>query len=277
MSSLDLQLNDVERVFLDLDGTLYLGETVLPGALEFVQALRMKSIPLHFISNNTSNSRSMGMAKLQRLGFEPQDQEMYSALDSTFDYLQSQGIQFINLMAKPELEEEARERGFELWSDQVEWTAQDSDLQPQAVVLAFDQTFTWYKLRWGMRHMKRGARFIATHPDTYCPAPDMYDPDIACMIAAFETAGCPSPTIVGKPSPLFLSTLMNNYQQDPSKCLLIGDRIYTDMVLANSLGMKSVLTLGGEATLDDLEDLSPEQGKPDYVIEDLSEFTKFTP
>lgn len=276
MSTIELDdpsgwIQGVERVFLDLDGTLYLGEQVLPGAIQLVQFLRQSQIPLHFISNNTSNARQVGLDKLQRLGFEPQSQEMYSALDSTFDYLQSQGFQHLNLMANPAVEEEARSRGFKLWQDQHSWDTLESDDQPDAVVLAFDKTFNWDKLRWGMRHIKCGARFIATHPDTYCPAPGMYDPDIACMIAAFQTAGCPAPTVVGKPSNLFLKTLLEKHRQDPAQCVLIGDRIYTDMVLANSLGMRSILTLSGEATRADLEGLDHSQGYPQFIVETVQD------
>lgn len=266
--------DNIERVFLDLDGTLYLGDKVLEGAVDFVNSLRRRGLPVHFISNNTSHSRKDGIRKLQRLGFDPQPEEMYSALDSTYDYLDQNGINKIALMANPSLEAEARERGFQLWQDDNSWDVQETLNQPQAVILAFDKTFSWNKLRWGMRLIKRGAQFIATHPDTFCPAVGEYDPDIACLIAAFETADCSDPIVIGKPSSLFLKSLLLKYDQDPRRCVVIGDRLYTDIVLANKLGMRSILTLSGEAKIEDINDINDDfasQLLPQIVISSVSD------
>ena len=254
-------LADIERVFLDLDGTLYLGETRLKGALELVNGLRFQDIPIHFISNNTSNARSQGIDKLKRLGFQPRPEEMYSALDSTMDYLEQHQIKNIALLALPALEEEARDAGIKLWQDTNSWDAEESNDTPDAVVLAFDKSFTWSKLRWGMRHIKNGAQFIATHPDTYCPTSGLYDPDIGCLIAAFQAAECPDPIVIGKPSDLFLKSFLIKNNQVASKCALIGDRIYTDMVLANKLNMRSILTLSGEAKQIDVDNLKQTDDK----------------
>jgi len=113
--------------------------------------------------------------------------------------------------------------------------------------------------------IRAGARFVATNPDRYCPVPSGGEPDCAAMIAAIEACSATRvEVIVGKPSPIMIDL-------PPARCIMVGDRLATDIAMGKAAGMATALPLTGETTSAMLETA---EIKPDYVLKSLHELVE---
>ena len=240
---------------LDQDGTLFLGGKTLPGARDFVSALRERGISPVFLSNNTSRSLRRTLERLNALGFDAAPDEVRDAGWATRAFLVRERIRRIALFANEEVTADFEEAGFEL-----DWE------NPEAVVLAYDTSFTFGKLVLAQSLLMRGVRFIATHPDRLCPTENGFVPDIASLIAALRSAGTPEPLVIGKPSPTMVLPILQERGVLPDECVMVGDRLYTDIRMAEESGLRSLLVLTGEA---DRAALADSPWKPDAVAENL--------
>ena len=229
--------NIPKAVFFDLDGTLFVEDQILPGAQELVQYIRSLGLNIFFVSNNSARNTKEYFNKLSSLGFNPSLSEIHSSLNAGIHYLKEQGHTNIYPLAVPAVEEELLSEGF----------SYDSN-HPTAVFLTYDLSFTFDKFIKAHRHLTQGSVFIATHPDIFCPAHNIYLPDIGCLLAAFNASGFQPETIVGKPSPQMVLPLIKSKGFLPQECLMIGDRIQTDMKLARSAGMQKALILTGDSS-----------------------------
>ena len=152
-------LHDVQLYLLDMDGTFYLGDHLLPGALEFLDKVRASGRRFCFLTNNSSKSRGAYLDKLAALGARVSEQEMFTSGDATLEYLEMAGIsKDILLIGTPSLEAQFAAAGYRLDSP-----------APQAVVLGFDTTITYQKLTALCDAVRAGLPYIATHPDFNCP------------------------------------------------------------------------------------------------------------
>ena len=249
-----------QAVFLDLDGTLYIEDTVIPLAPEFVAHLKTMGKKVFFLSNNSSKSTQQYLPKLYDLGFDIAPSELYNSLNATLDYLQEEGLQKLYVVGSEHICQEFVKKGFSLQEE-----------KPQAVVLTYDQSFTYQKFCTAFHAIQEGARYIATHPDLLCPAQKRFIPDIGCFISAFKSAGCGEPLIIGKPEPTMITPLLKKYNLQAEDCIFIGDRLYTDIALAKRMGFPGILVLSGETKS---EDLSAKQKKELYITENVGTLLK---
>lgn len=250
-------LEGVELALLDQDGTLYRGNQPLPGAVEFVAELRRRNIQPLFLSNNTSRSKAETLENLRSFGFDAKENEVRDAGWATRAFLRREKIDKIALYANGAVMADFQDDSFRIDFE-----------SPQAVVLAYDTTFTFEKLVQADSLLSKGARFIATHPDRLCPVEGGFIPDIASLIAALRSAGSPEPLIIGKPSPTMVLPLFQEWSCQPQNALMVGDRLYTDIRMAEENGMKSLLVMTGEA---DSAALSESPWKPTMVAPTLLE------
>jgi HAD superfamily hydrolase (TIGR01450 family) len=242
----------------DLDGTVYLGEELLPGARELLAYLDENSRPYYFLTNNSSRSRADYSQKLVGYGLTASEDMIFSSGMATAIYLKKQkpGAR-IFLVGTPSLEEEFRAYGFELV---------ESD--PDYLVLGFDTTLTYQKIRALADFVVEGRPYIATHPDINCPTPGGFMPDIGAMMALIKTStGRDADVIVGKPHAPMVEAIVEQTGFEPEHLTMVGDRLYTDIALGEA-GIQTVLVLSGEANLEDLVS-APHQ--PDLVCENLGE------
>ena len=240
----------VERRFVgyvfDLDGTLYLGEALLPGARDTVLALRANGSRTVFLTNKPLERPSDYAAKLTSLGIPTPAGEVVSSTDALLRYLQlhAAGARLYPV-AEPLLWEMLREAGWELTEDPA---------RIDVVVVSFDRTFAYPKLQIAFDAVRAGARIVATNPDAYCPVPGGGLPDCAAMLAAIEACtGALAEAIVGKPSPHMAATLLDRLEVVAERTLLVGDRLATDMHMAIEAGMVAALVLTGATTRADVE------------------------
>jgi HAD superfamily hydrolase (TIGR01450 family) len=221
----------------DLDGTVYLGEALIPGAAETIAALRADGRRVAFLSNKPLYTRDEYAAKLTRLGIPTGAADVVNsslALARHLATLDPGAPLFV--IGEPPLIGELRAHGFEVRADaRVRW-----------VVIAFDRTFDYAKLDTALQAVRGGARLIATNPDRTCPTADGEIPDCAGMTAAVEAVtGHTVEAIVGKPSPIILDVALAGLRLQAHECAIVGDRIETDIVMGKRLGLATVLVLSG--------------------------------
>jgi NagD protein len=245
----------------DLDGTVYLGDALLPTAGETLTTLRESGKRMIFISNNPTHAREDYAVKLTRLGVPTSVEDILTSTLVMVDFLQQRmpGARLFVLGEEP-LCAELRREGFEL-TDRI----QDID----AVIASFDRTFVYRKLQIAFDAIRAGARFFATNPDPYCPTPTGGEPDCACIIAAIEACTKKQvEAVVGKPSHYMIEAAIHLMNLPAEDCLMVGDRLETDVYMGHAAGMSTALALTG-ATPESALPGSPIQ--PTYVLHQLSE------
>jgi HAD superfamily hydrolase (TIGR01457 family) len=250
------------RCFLfDMDGTVFLGERLLPGAAELLTYLEGRGTPFFFITNNSSRSRHDYALKLAKLGLPYSEERIFTSGEATAIYLQRQkpGAR-LYVVGTPSLETELAGFGFDL--SPVE--------QPDFVVLGFDTTLTYAKL-WKLCNLVRaGVPYIATHPDINCPTEQGFMPDVGAMLAMVEASTGRRPDVViGKPNPGMIEAVQRKLGVPAQQIIMVGDRLYTDIALG-AAGVATALVLSGETRRSDLEaEWLPHM--PDFIFESLAE------
>jgi arabinose operon protein AraL len=227
----------------DLDGTIYLGEELVPGADAVVRTLRQAGRRVAFLSNKPLQTREDYARKLTALGIpaDPDDVINSSLVLARHLATLDRGAP-VFVIGEPPLIAELRACGFEVRRDhRVRW-----------VVIAFDRTFDYAKLHVALQAVRGGARLIATNPDRTCPTAEGEIPDCAGMIAAVEAVtGETVEIVVGKPSPIILEVALRRLGVTAADCVIVGDRLETDIVMGKRHGLATVLVLSGIARAGD--------------------------
>jgi 4-nitrophenyl phosphatase/NagD protein len=254
---MDLERLSKTRGFLiDLDGTMYLGNRLLPGAQELIEILRDREVQFLFLTNNSSRHRGQYGEKLRELGLDISDGQVFTSGEATAKYLSGDvhGAK-VHVVGTTALLEVFEEHGFQL-----------VDENPDVVVLGFDKTLTYKKLWRLCNFVRDGVLYIATHPDLNCPVRDGFMPDIGATIAFVDASTGRQPDIIiGKPNQTIIDAVELKIGIKPSELCMVGDRIYTDIALGRH-GLATVMVLSGETSEEDLQDSDIQ---PDYVVENL--------
>lgn len=245
----------------DLDGTIYLGDALLPGAAQTVGALRAAGCRLVFLSNKPLASRADYAAKLTQLGIPTAPNEVINSSWVLARWLAAEAPgAALFVVGEPPLLAELEAAGFRL-------TERPSETE--FVVASFDRTFDYRKLQIAFDAIRTGARFIATNADRYCPTPSGGLPDAAAVIGAIE--GCTGKTVevvVGKPSPVTVRAILAHLQLPAGECIVVGDRLETDIWMGQEAGMATAVVFTGVTTP---ELLTASEILPDYVLRRLDD------
>jgi arabinose operon protein AraL len=268
-------ITKIEGYIFDLDGTIYIGESPLPGAIELVAKLRRGGKKILFVSNKPLEPRQAYADKLTRLGIPTPPEDVLTSAYILGRYLsQSQPELNLYVIGEEKLRAELRNYGLSVVGDLVEQDpTQVLDTHGiDAVVVAFDRTLDYRKINTAFQALSRGARFFATNADKACPMPDGMIPDAGATITALEyLSGRKVELVAGKPSPLILETALNMLELPASKCLLVGDRLETDIQMGIEAGMSTALVLTGVSSR---RDLNSARYQPDLVLNDLNQLLK---
>jgi len=246
-------------IILDLDGTVYRGGRLIPGAAEAVEELRRRGHPLVFVTNALESSDYLA-ARLARFGVSAEPDEVVNASSVLVRYL---GRHIPNATVFPISDPplvEALGAHFQL--------SQDPE-QIDVVVASCDCTFDYHKLNIGFQALQRGARFLAANADPTWPAPGGELPDAGAIIGALE--GCTGrqlELVAGKPSPLASEAALERLGRPAHECWLVGDSLKTDIEMGHQAGMTTVLVLTGVTRP---ADLARAPVRPDYVLESIAE------
>lgn len=245
----------------DLDGTVYLGDALLPTAGETISRLRDLGVRTVFLSNNPTHAPQDYAAKLTRLGLPTAVDDILVSTQVLVRFLGARmpGARLL-VLGEPPLVHALTAAGFEVVekADRVD-----------AVIASFDRTFAYPKLQAAFDAIRAGARFFATNGDRFCPVPGGGEPDAASVIAAVEACtGVACEAIVGKPSRHTSEAVLGLLGLAPGECLMTGDRLETDVRMGLEAGMAAALALTGATTAAALETSAI---RPTYVLERLAD------
>jgi HAD superfamily hydrolase (TIGR01457 family) len=248
----------------DLDGTIYRGEKLIPGARETIERLRSLSKKVVYLSNKPLQTREDYASKLTRMGIVTQPDEVINSSLVMARWLSREAPgALIYVIGEIPLIEELVRAGFRI---------SEKAGEIQYVIASFDRTFDYRKLNIALQAIKKGARFIATNPDRTCPVEGGEIPDCAAVIGAVEgTTGMKVEAIVGKPSDIMIRVAVDSVSLGAQDCILVGDRLETDMVMGKKAGMATALVLTG---VTNREILKKSVFQPDFVWDSVAEIIK---
>ncbi len=251
-----------EGYVFDLDGTIYLGDDLLPGAKRLIGKLRELEKRVVFLSNNPTKSPKMYAEKLTRLGLPtPQDEVVNTVVTMTRWLLRNHPEATVFPISEEPLKRSLREAGIRMSE-----RAEEIDI----VIASYDRAFDYRKLQIAFDAIwfHKRARLVTTNPDRYCPLPGgRGEPDAAAIVGAIEACtGIKCEVNVGKPDPIMLETVMEMLGLGASGCIVAGDRLYTEIRMALDAGMASAVVLTGETTAETLAAESDES-KPNFVLD----------
>lgn len=247
------------RVFvLDMDGTIYLGDSLFPFTKDFLQKVKETGRDFCFFTNNSSKNREAYLQKLSHMGIHIPPEKMLISNGVILEWLKSHhlGAKYY-VVGTPPLLEDFRKAG--LAPD-----AQDADV----VILGFDTTLTYEKLVTACDLIRNGKPVYGVNPDWNCPVEHGFIPDcgsIAALVKASTGVQC---QFFGKPSPHTLDYMLRHTGCRPEEMAVVGDRLYTDIAVAQGTEVTSILVMSGETTP---ELLAASDIKPDLVLQDLAE------
>jgi len=225
----------------DLDGTLYRGSEAVPEAVSTVAELRKRGAMIRFLTNNSGQTRAFYMEKLERLGFEPKSDEIYSSAIGAAKVCAEKGLGRLFFVGEPGLRETLLESGAEVAnSNEVE------NGQAQAVVAGICHSFTYRWLNSALQQIVNGAQFIATNTDATYPIENgRVEPGAGSIVASIQTASGVAPLVIGKPDPMMLRMILADTGVAAKDALAVGDRYETDIVSGQNAGVDTHLVLTG--------------------------------
>lgn len=253
-------LKNIELFVLDMDGTIYLGDRILPNAIEFVKTARETGRKVVFFTNNASKNPNNYVDKLNRMGFGATRSDVVTAGDVTIEYLKrNRSGESVYLVGTPALEQSFIEAGIALSKD------------ANIVVSSFDTTLTYEKLVIACDLIRNGADFYCTHPDFNCPTENGFIPDSGAIAALITASTGATPKYFGKPHKETADMISELFGVSFDKTAIVGDRLYTDIALGKNNGLMSVLVLTGETKIEDVN----EDNAPDIILDGIGEILKY--
>lgn len=245
----------------DIDGTICLGESLLPTVTRTIDRLRTLGRRTLFLTNNTTSSAADYGADLTALGVPTPASDVVNAAQVLIAFLDRElPGRTLHVIGEQALIDDVRSAGF-----RISTRAEEID----AVIASFDRGFTYAKLQIAFDALRRGARFFATNADRYRPTPSGGEPDAAAVIAAVEAcSGILCEEVIGKPSLRTVDYLRDRIGLPVAECLMVGDRLETDIRMANDAGMESALVLTG-ATSESM--VAHSTARPTYLLRSLLE------
>lgn len=250
-----------KKLFLfDLDGTLYLGDTLFPGAKELLACIRARGGQYRFLTNNSSRSVTAYVEKLARLGVAAEAGDFLTSVDALTYYLREHGGEDKRyyVCGTESMKSQLRAAGIAL---------ADGRDDANALLMGFDTELTFQKLEDACILLGQNVPYIATNPDWVCPTSYGFVPDCGSVCEMLYRATGRRPIVIGKPEPLMPQLAMLESSISAQETLLIGDRIYTDIASGANALIDTLLVLSGETKEEDLPTADPQ---PTFVLPDVA-------
>lgn len=250
-----------KKLFLfDLDGTLYLGDTLFPGAKELLARIRAQGGQYRFLTNNSSRSVGAYVQKLTRLGVAAEESDFLTSVDALTYYLREHGGEDKRyyVCGTESMKSQLRAAGF---------TVAERREDANALLMGFDTELTFQKLEDACILLGQGVPYVATNPDWVCPTAYGFVPDCGSVCEMLWRATSRRPIVIGKPEPLMPQLAMLEASVSAQETLLVGDRIYTDIASGANAGIDTLLVLSGETKEEGLPTADPQ---PTFVLSDVA-------
>ena len=252
-----------------MDGTIYKGGTLFATTDPFLRRLRELEIGYTFLTNNASKSVDDYLAHLRDFGIPATVDQLYTSAQATIEFLREKwpAARRLFVLGTPSMCQQFQAAGFVLLPDSPHEV-------PDAIVVGFDNTLTYTRLCRAAWWIKQGKPWFATNPDRVCPTDQPTTlVDCGSICAALEaTTGRAPNAVLGKPDPAMIRGILQRHALAPENLAMVGDRLYTDIVMAHRAGVLGVLVLTGEATAAEAAVFSP---APDLVVSGLEELGNY--
>ncbi|MFJ8260361.1 HAD-IIA family hydrolase [Rummeliibacillus sp. NPDC094406] len=254
-----VNIDDFDAYCFDLDGTIYVGDVILPGVKETIDRLRRHDKKVLFITNTSIQTREECLQRLQKIGVNADLDEIITASFISAVYFFEQ---FPNSQVYI-VGEKAIKNEFSRFSLKVT----ENPMEATHVVVGLDFSFTYEKLNLAMNAVRNGAKLVVTNPDPCYPVPKGHVSDTLAIAKAIEVASGQSiDIIVGKPSSFYGCKMIERLKTENNRCLIIGDRLETDIMLGKTNNFRTCLVLTGVANK---KDVVKTKIYPDYIVENL--------
>ncbi|MBD5449356.1 MAG: HAD-IIA family hydrolase [Lachnospiraceae bacterium] len=252
-------LSQIHCFALDMDGTIYLGEQWIDGAVEFLHRIEETGRNYVFVTNNSSKNAAVYVDKLHRMGLDVGEDKIVTSGQATIHYLKQHFPEKkVFLLGNPLLQEEFEQAGIVLEEE-----------HPDVVVTAFDTSLDYRKMCVVCDHVRAGLPYLATHPDYNCPTETGFIPDAGAIHAFIHASTFRYPDrIIGKPNEDIVEYLTTRVNAERREIAMVGDRLYTDIAAGRNNGLRSILVLSGEASV---EDVRRSEVFPDLIFESVKE------
>jgi NagD protein len=245
---------------IDMDGVVYRGSELIPGADRFVRQLLDRQLPFLFLTNNSQRTRRDVVTKLHRLGIDVGESHIFTCAMATARFLASQkpgGTAYV--IGEGGLLQALHHNGYSI-----------VDQDPDYVVVGEGRTVSYEMMETAVRMVLNGARLIATNLDPNCPTQAGLRPGCGAVVAMLETATGRRAFSVGKPSPVMMRMARNELGTDASRTTMIGDTMDTDILGGVQLGYRTILVLSGGTRRADLDTFAY---RPDIVVESIADLS----
>lgn len=255
-------LSQLRGLIIDMDGVLWQGDTPMPGLVEFFEVLKRNSIKFVLATNNNTQRPEGFVQKALKMGIEVEPEQVVNAAVATAHYLQMTyppGSR-IYVVGEAALKELICEAGLTL-----------ADTDVRAVVVTLDRQLNYNMLKRATLLIRSGADFIGPNPDASYPTPEGIVPGGGAVLAAVSAATDRQPLIMGKPESWIFKISMERMQLGPEETASLGDRLNTDILGGQRLGLKTILVLSGVATR---EELASSRVQPTWVFSGIGELTR---
>jgi NagD protein len=245
---------------IDMDGVIYRGHELIPGADRFIHELREEGVPFLFLTNNSQRTRRDVATRLQRLGLEVEEEHVYTCAMATARFLAQQkprGTAYV--IGEGGLLTALHNNGFAV-----------VDRDPDYVVVGEGRTFSFEMAEHALNLIRCGAKLVATNLDPNCPTGDGMRPGCGALVALLEAASGVKAFSVGKPSPVMIRAARKELGLTAEQTVIIGDTMDTDILGGVQLGYHTVLVLSGTTRR---EDLIRYAFRPDRVVESIADLS----
>ena len=260
-----MKLSEKKLFLLDMDGTLYLGDNLFDGTLEFLAEIKKNGGRYVFVTNNSSKSADAYISKLKRLGIDSTAEDFYTSTDATILHIQNKfsGRKFY-VVGTHSFVKQLSDAGLNI-------TEELSD-DISGLIISNDNELTFKKLEEACIILGReGIEYIATNPDWVCPTAFGYVPDCGSYAEMLFKATGKRPYFIGKPRPDMLLLSMEKFGYTKEESVMIGDRVYTDIASGYNAGIDTIFVLSGEGTI---EDAKSSDTPPTYIFDNIKEVYK---
>ncbi len=260
-----LELKHLRALVIDMDGVLWLGDTPLPGLVEFFDFLRRHAIRFMLATNNATKTPEQFQRKLAGFGVTVAREEVLTSSLAAAAYMAREFKRGANVyvVGQAGLVEAVREAGFTL--------VEDSRRPADAVVAGLDQTLTYEKLKHAALLIRGGARFIGTNGDLTLPTDEGFLPGAGAVLAAIEAATGQAPLIIGKPEPFMFEVAMAKMGSRPEETATLGDRLETDILGGQQAGLRTILVTCG---VDNEASVVTKGIRPELIFSGIEEITR---
>jgi 4-nitrophenyl phosphatase len=260
---MDIQQLKGKKLFvLDMDGTFYLGDTILDGSLDFIRKIRDVKKQFLFFTNNASKTAADYCRKLNKMNCNVQKSNILTSGNVTIEYLHKKyRNSSVYLVGTPLLKKSFIDNGINI-----------VEKAPDIVVVSFDTTLTYQKILKACRFIQKGAQFVATHNDFNCPVEEGFMPDCGAICALITASTGVKPRFLGKPFNETIEMISSVTGYSKNDMVIIGDRLYTDIAMGVRNGVTAILVLTGETKKSDLK---YSKVQPDFVFSSIKEIIQY--